>query len=107
MEIRPAIDVAPVRAEYERVAALKTADARAAYVREYFSRRLQAPTAAQVAGLVGALDARGAWVTDGIRAHRIVAPGVMNSDTQVPVRGISTGVFVRNLVALAAWVAGR
>ncbi len=107
MEIRSAIDVAPVRTEYERVAALKTADARAAYVREYFSRRQQAPTAAEVAGIVGALDARGAWVTDGIRAHRIVAPGVMNSDTQVPVRGISTGVFVRNLVALAAWVAGR
>lgn len=107
MEVRPAIDVTPVRAEYERVAAMKTPEARKAYVQAYFAPQRPTPTAAQVADILKALDARGAWVTDGLRVHRIVDPGVMNSDEQVPVRGVSTGVFVRNLGTLTAWVAGK
>lgn len=104
MEVRPALDVTPIRREYERVAAFRTADERAAFVREYFARggRRPAAAAADVDAIIKGLDARGAWVTDGIRVHRLIESG-MNTDQQVPVRGISSFVFARNLGILATY----
>jgi PelA/Pel-15E family pectate lyase len=103
MEVRAPVDVPPIRQEFEAVSALKSPEARTAYVKDYFSshRPLVAPAAA--AEVIGNLDARGAWVTDGIRVHRIVGTG-MNTDEQVPVRGISSGVFVRNLGVLTSYL---
>ena len=105
LEVKPAVDVAPIRAEYERVAALATPEARAEYFDAHFDQpRRTAPTAAQVETIIKGLDARGAWVTDGIMVHAITTSG-MNPGSQVPVRGISTGVFVRNLSALTSALA--
>lgn len=103
MEVRPAVDVAPVRRQFEAVSALKTADERAAFVTDYFRARRQPPSPADAAAVIASLDAQGAWVTDGIRVHRIVETG-MNSDQQVPIRGISSGVFVRNLGMLTSYL---
>jgi hypothetical protein len=107
MEIRPAVDVAPIRRDYESVAALATPDARAAYVAGYLNARggRPAPAAADVAAVIKSLDPRGAWVTDTVRVHAIQTSGMHSGDT-VPIRGIATGVFVRNLGVLAAYVAG-
>jgi hypothetical protein len=108
MEVRPAIDVAPVRREYEQVAALATAESRAVYVAAYLDERggRSAPAAADVAAIVKALDARGAWVSDQVRVHPIEPIGTMNSGDTQPIRGVSSGGFVRNLGALASYVAG-
>jgi hypothetical protein len=104
MQVRPAVDVAPIRKEYEDVAALKTPEARAAYVVDYFSGRHQreAPQA-EVAGIIRGLDQRGAWVTNDVEVHAPEA-SAMHSGNKVPIRGISTWVFVRNLEALTAYV---
>jgi hypothetical protein len=106
MTVKAAVDVAPIRAEFEAVAALTTPESRAAFVNDYFRGLRPAVSPAAAAGIVNALDARGAWVTDGIMVHPIIESG-MNSGDQVPVRGISTGVFVRNLGALTRYLAGR
>jgi hypothetical protein len=104
--VKAAVDVAPIRAEYERVARCDTDAARRALYAAEFSgdappRRLQP---ADAAALVTALDARGAWVTD-VMVHVPVAVGKHPGDT-APVRGISSAVFARNLSALAAFIAG-
>jgi hypothetical protein len=102
MEVKPAIDVAPIRAEYEQVAALTTREARDAYDATHFGRqRRETPAAAQVDAIIKGLDPRGAWVTDGIMVHALTTSG-KNPGSLVPVRGISTGVFIRNLSALTA-----
>jgi hypothetical protein len=85
---------------------MKTHAERAAYVAEYLDRRSQTPSAAQVTDVIKALDARGAWVTDDVRVHPIIESG-MNPGTTAPIRGISTGVFVRNLRVLSAYLAGQ
>lgn len=105
MAVRPAVDVAPIRTEYEEVAALTTPEARAAYVKDYFAGDLPRPsvTAASIAAILKGLDSRGAWVTDGVRVHPIIEKG-MNPGTTVAIRGISTFVFVRNLGALTQYL---
>jgi hypothetical protein len=107
MEVRPAVDVAPVRQEYEAVAALKTPAAREAYVTGYLDARggRSEPPTGEIAGIIAGLDARGAWVTDTVRVHQ-AEHTPMHSGNTTPMRGIATGVFVRNLSALAAYVAG-
>lgn len=107
-EVRPAVDVGPIRLEYETVAALGTPVARAAYFERHFARRrtTDRPAADAVATIIGALDSRGAWVTDGIMVHAILESG-MHSGSQVPVRGISSAVFARNLSLLAAYLEGE
>lgn len=104
MEVRRAVDVAPIRAEYEAVAALTTPEARAAYYKKYFGRRPPVPDVppASIAAIIKGLDQRSAWVTDGVRVHPIIEKG-MNPGTTVAIRGISTAVFVRNLNALTAY----
>ena len=105
LAVKPAVDVAPIRAEYERVAALATPQARADYFDAHFGQpRRPAPTAPQVDAVIKGLDARGAWVTDGIMVHAITTSG-KNPGSQVPVRGISTAVFVRNLSTLTSALA--
>jgi len=107
MAVRPAVDVAPIRAEYEQVAALTTPGAREAYAKDYLEGRQVGPAArpADIAAVVKSLDARGAWVTDEVRVHLPEAAPMHSGDT-APIRGISTGVFVRNLRALTAYLQG-
>jgi hypothetical protein len=103
MEVRAPVDVPPLRQEFEAVSVLKSPEARAAYVKAYFGTRRPPSTPAAVAAVIRNIDARGAWVTDGIRVHRIVESG-MNTDELVPIRGISSGVFVRNLGVLTSYL---
>jgi hypothetical protein len=107
-EVRPAVDVAPLRQEYDAVAALPEAAARAKYAAEHpLGERPARGRAGEsdVAAIIAALDARGAWVVDNATVHHPVASGKHSGDT-APVRGISTAVFVRNLRVLTAFVSG-
>ncbi len=103
MVVKPAVDVAPIRQEYETVAALKTPEARAAYVKAYLDPVAVVPPAADAAAVIKGLDTRGAWVTNDVRAHLPEGPGKHSGDTK-PMRGISTGVFVRNLRTLIRYL---
>lgn len=103
LEVKPALDVAPLRAAYDRVKGLDAAG-RAAYVNEYFAPRRRAVTASDIDAIVRALDARGAWITDDVMVHPWAANGKRPSDTK-PMRAISTNVFVRNLSALTSALA--
>lgn len=105
-EVREVVDVAPIRRQYEEVAALDTAEARSAYYERHWGAggpRLT-PTAEAVREAIAALDARGAWVTDDVMVHEVVDDDRMRPGTHVAVRGISTAVFVRNLRLLTAYV---
>lgn len=106
MEVRRPVDVAPIRRDYESVILLKTPESRAAYVASYLDgpSRDATPTTADIATLIERLDSRGAWVTD-VRVHQ-EEPTPMHSGEGSPLRGISTGVFVRNLGLLTAYIAG-
>jgi len=106
-EVREVVEVAPIRRQYEEVAALDTAAARSAYYDRHWGRPgpRVAATADAVEQVVGALDPRGAWVTDDVMVHEVVDDDRMRPGSHVPIRGISTAVFVRNLRLLSAYVA--
>jgi hypothetical protein len=105
LEVRPAVDVAPIRAEYETIAALDTPESRRAYYTRHFGRRPTPPRPApgEVAAVVAALDARGAWVSEQAMVHPNTGEG-WNTGQTVPIRGIPTALFVRNLRLLADYV---
>lgn len=105
-EVGEVVDLAPIRRQYDEVAALATGEARAAYFARHFGRRavLTAPAPEDVRRVVSALDGRGAWVTDDVMVHEVVDDDRMRPGSQVPIRGISTAVFVRNLRLLTAYV---
>jgi PelA/Pel-15E family pectate lyase len=111
-DVRQAVDVAPLRAEFERVSKLTPEQARSEYEKRFgqdirrpdppaeFERRIQAP----VERIVGALDARGAWVEDGIR---VLIPNYKGEELEPreTIRGISTHTYIRNMRRLIAFVA--
>lgn len=109
LQVRPAVDVAPIRAEYEAIAALSTGEARREYYKTHFEdedRRARPPESPdQIGAVIASLDARGAWVTDDAMVHVPVAEGKHPGKTSA-IRGISTQVFVRNLHALTEFVRG-
>jgi hypothetical protein len=99
---KPIVDVAPMRAQYTAIAALTTSKARAARLSEMKTRRGRPRGGDKVADIIRAMDARGAWVTDG---HTMPVPNAPSEEAEVAtVRGISTRVFVENLSALSAFV---
>ena len=106
-QVRPVVEVAPLRKEYERIAALTPEQARAEYERRPDPRAeprdpgFRPPT---VAELLKTLDGRGAWVRDDVRVL-VVTPGEhINPGTFELIRGISTGTFIRNLRILTEHV---
>jgi hypothetical protein len=103
--VRPVVEVTPIRAEYDEMAALGTEASRQAYYGRRFGRqpRRPRPAAASVEELIRSLDARGAWVSDRVMVLPIVEEG-MNPGDPVAIRGISTATFVRNLGALTEYV---
>jgi len=107
--VRPFIAVEPLRKEYERISQLTREQARAEYERQRGEGRRQPQRAPQpsAAEVVKALDARGAWVTDGIMVLTRVPPPAMNPGTREPIRGYSTGVFIRNLGVLTEHVRNK
>jgi hypothetical protein len=106
--IRPFIEVEPIRREYERISRLTREQARAEYEQRRRGGRRgdsprQGPSSPTAADVIKALDARGAWVTD-ISVLTRVAPPAMNPATREPLRGYSTGVFIRNMRVLTDYV---
>lgn len=105
LEVRPAVDIAPIRQAFEAIAALETAEARAAHYATHFGdERSRRPEASEVAEVIAALDRRGAWVSDRAMVHPNTGEG-WNTGQTVAVRGIPTALFVRNLRLLTAYVA--
>jgi PelA/Pel-15E family pectate lyase len=98
---KPMIDVAPMRAQYTALVALTTPKARAARLAELKARRSRLPRGNEkIADIIAALDARGAWVTDGNVVPRPNAP--TEAEEQETIRGISTRTFVSHMEALIA-----
>ena len=94
---KPIVDVQAMRAEHEAIAAL-TPKQRAELAAALDDRkRRRPPSMADITRLIGSLDARGAWVTD----QTVPRPGLsVETGDRVPVRGISTEVFVTRMSAL-------
>jgi hypothetical protein len=109
MAIRQVVNVEPIRKEYERIKSLDAKSARAEYEKERnWSGGAPRPETVNVANPVKAMDSRGAWVTD-CRVLKLDAPrpdGMNSGDFEI-IKGYSTGVFVRNLGAMAAFVKGN
>ena len=105
LSIRPIVEVAPVRKEYDDIAGRTTPEARAAYVwrPDAGPAGPRSAVAPDVTRIVSSLDARGAWVSDRAMVHPLIESG-MNPGDPIPIRGISTFAFVRNLEALIAHV---
>jgi PelA/Pel-15E family pectate lyase len=98
---KPVIDVAALRAEQARMAGLTTPEARAARLAQMHARRPRGGAPGMdAAAIIRALDARGAWVTDGNEVQ--VANAASESAARETVRGISTRVFVDRMEALIA-----
>jgi Pectic acid lyase len=100
----PVVDLAAVREAYAEIASLETPDARADYrnaldVRE--QRAARTPHSEEdLNHIIGALDSRGAWVSEGLSVNE---PNFTSgADVQQSVTGISTRVFVDRLSALLA-----
>jgi hypothetical protein len=103
---KPIVDVAPIRAEYTALAALTTPRERAVHLAELRARRARPARSGEgVASIIAAMDARGAWVTDGNVVPRPNASS--ESEERETVRGISTRVFANRLEALIAFVRGK
>jgi PelA/Pel-15E family pectate lyase len=100
-EGKPIVDVAPIRAQYAALMALTTPEARRAALAKMKTRRERMPGSQEkIDDVIAALDARGAWVTDGNVVQRANAPS--ESQAQETVRGISTRTFVVRMEALIA-----
>lgn len=98
---KPVVDVAALRAEQARMAGLTTPEARASRLAQMRARRprVRAP-GMNTTGIIRALDARGAWITDDNVVQ--VANAASESTASERVRGISTRVFVERMEALIA-----
>lgn len=95
-------DVEPFRKEYERIAKLSKDAAKAEYMQRFKSwETLPRADAAAVKGIIGSMDARGAWVTDCRVLKLDAGANGMNSGDFEIIKGYSSGVFVRNIRALA------
>jgi len=100
---KPIVDVAQLRAQYAAIAALTTAKARATRLAEMKARRSRRWRSDEgVATIIAAMDARGAWVTDGNEVPRPHATS--EASERETVRGISTGTFVNRMEALIAFL---
>jgi PelA/Pel-15E family pectate lyase len=97
---KPLADVARLRAVHANIAALSTPAQRTARLQQMRRRQPPAARDGNVRHILDALDARGAWVTDGNSVPVANAPS--DASARESVRGISTRVFVENLETLVA-----
>jgi PelA/Pel-15E family pectate lyase len=108
-QVRQIVNVEPIRKEYERVKSLDAKAARAEYEKQKsWSGDSPRPDTANVANPIKAMDSRGAWITD-CRVLKLDAKeknGLNSGDFEI-IKGYSTGVFVRNLSAMTAFVKGK
>lgn len=109
LNIRQVVNVQPLRKEYERVKLLDAKSARAEYEKQRnWNGDSPRPDTPNVANPIKAMDSRGAWVTD-CRVLKLDAKekNGMNSGDFEMIKGYSTGVFVRNLSVMTAFVKSR
>ena len=106
-QIREVVNVKPIRDEYQRIARLSAQEARAEYER---TRSWTEPSSGEskwVADAIKAMDSRGAWVTNCrvLKLDAVVKNGMNSGDFEM-IKGYSTGVFIRNLGLMTAYVKG-
>lgn len=102
---RQVVDVEPIRKEYERVSGLSKDEARTEYLRRFQTWELPFRTNPDVIKtILSSMDARGAWVTDCRVLKLDAGADGMNSGDFEMIKGYSSGVFVRNIRALANYV---
>lgn len=95
------VNTPAIRKEYERVNALTPEQAMAEHKRQKEAGRpAPAVSPETVDGLIASMDARGAWITD-IRISNY--QDTINGAVRVT-KGISTGVYVRNMQTLINFV---
>ncbi len=98
---KPVVDVAFYRSKFNEIAALTTPAARATYLDEMLVQQsLQPLHNESVADIIAALDARGAWITDGNLVNQSNAQS--EEELHPLIRGISTSTFVKRMSALIA-----
>jgi hypothetical protein len=108
-QVRPVVEVAPIRKEYERIAAQTTDAARAEYEKRHSSWNTDSVNRpgriASIEDIIKSLDNRGAWLGN-VRVLTVVprSQGI-NPGTFEMIRGYSTSTFVRNMRALIDYVA--
>ncbi len=106
LNIRQVVNLEPIRREYERIKSLDSKTARAEYEKELgWNGDSPRPDTPNVANPIKAMDSRGAWVTD-CRVLKLDAKeknGMNSGDFEI-IKGYSTGVFVRNLSAMTAFI---
>lgn len=103
--VRQVVDVEPLRKEYERVAKLSREEGRAEYLRRFQNWDAPfRPNTEMIRNIITTMDARGAWVTDCRVLKLDAGPDGMNSGDFEMIKGYSSGVFTRNLRAMANYV---
>ena len=94
------VDIAGIKAEFERISSLTPEEAHAEYLAdkntEHLPERVDPQTAA---GLISSLDDRGAWLTDDISVHFRDKTARVQS-RRILIRGISAGTFIDNMHTL-------
>jgi hypothetical protein len=109
LNIRQVVNVEPIRKEYERIKSLDVRAAKAEYDKQKnWKGDSPRPDTPNIANPIKAMDSQGAWVTD-CRVLKLDAKEKygMNSGEFEIIKGYSTGVFVRNISMMTAFVKGR
>lgn len=106
-QVREVVNIDPIRKEYERLNLLDAKKARLEYEKSRGWFHFQNSDSKVVLNIIKTMDKRGAWVTD-CRVLKLDAAeknGLNSGDFEM-IKGYSTGVFVRNLLALAGYIKG-
>ncbi len=106
-QVRQVVNVEPIRKEYERIKLLDAKTARAEYEKSRVWNERQRIDSAIVTNAIKAMDSRGAWTTDCRVLKLDGGKNGMNSGDFEMIKGYSTGIFVRNLGAMTAFVKGN
>lgn len=108
MNIRQVVNVEQIKQEYERIKSLDAKTAKAEYDKSRSWNERQFADNKVVTNAIKSMDSRGAWITD-CRVLKLDAKEKygMNSGDFELIKGYSTGVFVRNLSAMTAFVKGN
>ncbi len=103
-QVRQVVNVEPIRKEYERVKLLEAKSARAEYERSRSWNEAPRVESKSIDETIKMMDSRGAWITDCRVLKLDAGKDGMNSGDFEMIKGYSTGVFVRNLAAMTAFV---
>jgi hypothetical protein len=101
---KPIVDVQSRRAGHEAIVALSPKERAERAAALSAPRRLRRVSTADVTAAINSMDARGAWVTDGLKVARLATSP--DGEEQVSVRGISTQVFTMRMATLISALRG-